>query len=113
MFWRRKTEQRGERDSDAQARPPAELPPRGELVPIRIVTENAVVDGWTHVGSERLSDLLNAEDMLSVSVEERPSPQTRPVSAEPNTSTPREPVIEYIVRCSSVDSSSTLLSPKR
>ena len=73
MFWRRKTEQRGERDSDAQARPPAELPPRGELVPIRIVTENAVVDGWTHVGSERLSDLLNAEDMLSVSVEERPT----------------------------------------
>jgi hypothetical protein len=73
MFWRRKTEQRGERDSGAQALPPAELPPRGELVPIRIVTENEVLDGWTHVGSERLSDLLNAEDMLSVSVEERPT----------------------------------------
>jgi hypothetical protein len=73
MFWRRKTEQRGERDPGALAEPPVAAQPHGELVPIRIVTENEVLDGWTHVGSERLSDLLNAEDMLSVSIEERPT----------------------------------------
>jgi hypothetical protein len=73
MFWRRKTEQPGERDPGALAPPPRDLPPHGELVPIRIVTEDEVLDGWTHVGSERLSDLLNGEDMLSVSrVEDQP-----------------------------------------
>jgi hypothetical protein len=72
MFWRRKTEQ--QEDPAAEAPPVVEPPPHGELVPIRIVTESEVLDGWTHVGSQRLSDLLNGEDMLSVSrVEERPT----------------------------------------
>ncbi len=74
MFWRRKTEQRGERDPGALAGPPVTAQPHGELVPIRIVTEDEVVVGWTRVGSERLSDLLNGEDMLSVSrVEDQPT----------------------------------------
>lgn len=74
MFWRRKAEQPDRRDPGAPPEPPVELPPRGELVPIRIVMEDEVLDGWAHVGPQRLSDLLNGEDILSVSrVEDEPT----------------------------------------
>jgi len=74
MFWRRKHDQQDERATDPQAVTAVDPPPRAELVPIRIYTENEILDGWTHLGSQRLSDLLNAEDMLSVSrVEDEPT----------------------------------------
>ncbi|MDQ2941730.1 MAG: hypothetical protein M3R05_06020, partial [Chloroflexota bacterium] len=58
----------------ALADPPVAAQPHGELVPIRIVTQDEVLDGWTRVGSERLSDLLNGEDMLSFSrVQDEPT----------------------------------------
>lgn len=66
MFWRRKHEQPDDVEPDALVGPIDEPPLHGELVPIRIYTEDAVLDGWTHVGSQRLSDVLNAEDVLSV-----------------------------------------------
>jgi hypothetical protein len=54
--------------------PRGEPPPRGELVPIRIFTGDEILEGWTHLGSQRMSDVLNAEDVLSVSrVEEEPT----------------------------------------
>ena len=67
MFWRRKHDQQDAGDRDAVDELTIEEPIHGELVPIRIFTENAILDGWTHVGSQRLSDILNAEDLLSVS----------------------------------------------
>jgi hypothetical protein len=51
-------------DDDALDSPPS----IGELAPIRIYTQDdRVIDGWTETGSQRLSDLLNAEDTLSIS----------------------------------------------
>jgi hypothetical protein len=68
-FWRRNN-QSVDPESD-----PSLLGPDGEssratgtLSPIRIYThDDGVIDGWTEVGNQRLSDLLNAEDTLSVS----------------------------------------------
>jgi hypothetical protein len=74
MFWRPKEKERGDPDAGGPAELNPDLPPHGELVPIRIFTEDEVVDGWTRVGSQRLSDMLNGEDMLSVSrVEDEPA----------------------------------------
>ncbi len=72
MFWRRKHEQRDDGEPDLVDEQTVEPPLHDdELVPIRIYTDTEVVDGWTHLGSQRLSDLLNAEDMLSVTRVER------------------------------------------
>jgi len=77
MFWRRRDQQQDRLEPpepDVAAAIPEAPQPHGELVPIRIYTEAEVVDGWTRLGSQRLSDLLNAEDILSVSrVDDQPS----------------------------------------
>lgn len=69
MFWRRQPPEPDDAEPEAVELPSNDLALHlhGDLVPIRIFTEDAVVDGWTQVGSHRLSDILNAEDMLSVS----------------------------------------------
>jgi hypothetical protein len=68
-FWRRNNEPVDPEDDPSLSEPSAEPSPAiGSLVPIRIYTlDDTVIDGWTEVGSQRLSDLLNAEDTLSVS----------------------------------------------
>jgi hypothetical protein len=74
MFWRRQPPEPDDAEPEALGEPSHDLALHGELVPIRIVTEDAVLDGWTQVGSQRLSDILNAEDVLSVSrVDHEPS----------------------------------------
>ncbi|MEP6680978.1 MAG: hypothetical protein ABJB65_05810 [Chloroflexota bacterium] len=71
MFWRRKAEQQEEPEQEPSPGLLVEpVAPRSDLVPIRIVMEDEVLDGWTHAGSQRMSDLLNGEDMLSVSLVE-------------------------------------------
>lgn len=63
MFWRRKAE-----DDLAEA-VDEEAPSQGsgDLAPVRIFTLDAVIDGWVRIGGQRLSDILNVEDLLSVS----------------------------------------------
>jgi hypothetical protein len=68
-FWRRNNESVDPEESPTESEPAAESSPViGSLAPIRIYTHgDGVIDGWMEVGSQRLSDLLNAEDTLSVS----------------------------------------------
>lgn len=77
MFWRRRDQEQDQQepaDTEVALTIPEAAMPHGDLVPIRIYTEAEVVDGWTRLGSQRLSDLLNAEDTLSVSrVDYQPS----------------------------------------
>lgn len=70
MFWRRRNERA--RDERSEEESPTDdalsVAPAGTLVPIRIYTmDDEVVDGWTRLGAQRLSDLLNGEDELGVS----------------------------------------------
>lgn len=49
---------------------PNEEPPErpgGGLEPVRIFTTDTIIDGWVDTGGQRLSDILSAEDLLSVS----------------------------------------------
>jgi hypothetical protein len=74
MFWRRQPPEPDDSEPETLEGPSHDLARHGELVPIRIFTEDEIVDGWTQVGSQRLSDILNAEDVLSVSrVDHEPS----------------------------------------
>ena len=46
------------------------------LAPVRIYTADATIDGWVHLAGQRLSDVLNVEELLSVSsVPFRPAQQ--------------------------------------
>jgi hypothetical protein len=58
MFWRRaRHNEEGEpRATDERA-----------LAPVRIYTLDGVIEGWVDIAHHRLSDLLNLEDLLSVS----------------------------------------------
>jgi hypothetical protein len=38
-----------------------------QLAPVRIYTIDGTIDGWVDIARQRLSDLLNLEDLLSVS----------------------------------------------
>ena len=75
MFFRRRHEQPSDEEpSDEEQgewlpyRTAQPVPPVGGLAAIRIYTQHdLVIDGWTRVGSQRLSDVLNGEDALSVS----------------------------------------------
>ena len=59
MFWRRRgSEPEGEAEEAAA---------RDALAPVRVYTTNATIDGWIDLQGQRLSDLLNVEDLLSVS----------------------------------------------
>ena len=59
MFWKRRAQQPEPRD---------EVPPGhgGKLAPIRVFTADSTVDGWVDLGGQRLSDVLNGEELLSV-----------------------------------------------
>lgn len=76
MFFFRRRDRRPDVDESAEqewvAPVPSEVDP---LVPVRIYTrDDTIVDGWTPLGSQRLSDLLNAEDELGISrVAEHPT----------------------------------------
>ena len=58
MFWKRR-EVRDDRDS---------VPADGvdELAPVRVFTSTSVIDGWVDLDGQRLSDVLNVEDLLSL-----------------------------------------------
>ena len=58
MFWRRSP--RGGKDPT----PPV---PEPTLAPVRIYTTDGTIEGWVDIARQRLSDLLNVEDLLSVS----------------------------------------------
>ena len=62
MFWRRKGSE-PEREP-AEARAPEG---RDALQPVLIYTPNATVQGWIDLRGQRLSDVLNVEELLSVS----------------------------------------------
>ena len=57
MFWKRKV---------AADREVAPAPPVGGLAAIHIFSSTAVIDGWVDLAGQRLSDVLNLEDLLSV-----------------------------------------------
>ncbi|HYI67446.1 MAG TPA: hypothetical protein VEW95_11015 [Candidatus Limnocylindrales bacterium] len=57
MFWKRKA-------AAGREAPPA--PPVGDLAAVRIFSPIAVIDGWVDLAEQRLSDVLNREDRLSV-----------------------------------------------
>lgn len=73
MFWRRKAENDLAEAVDENAPSQAS----GDLAPVRIFTLDAVIDGWVRIGGQRLSDILNVEDLLSVS-----SKQTEPLDSD-------------------------------
>lgn len=61
MFWRRK-------DPEEEREPAATADEtRTELAPVRIFTTDSTIDGWINLGGQRLSDVLNVEELLSVS----------------------------------------------
>ncbi len=60
MFWRSKDPEKEE-----SAAPADEV--RDHLAPVRIFTAESTVDGWIEIGGQRLSDVLNVEELLSVS----------------------------------------------
>jgi len=60
MFWKRKAQNR-----DRDPAIPGAV--GGKLAPIRIFTADATVDGWVDLAGQRLSDVLNGEELLSVS----------------------------------------------
>jgi hypothetical protein len=57
MFWKRRA---------GSSAPPAEESSAPELSPIRVYTADSIVDGWIEPVTERLSDVLNVVDSLSV-----------------------------------------------
>jgi len=59
MFWRRKAQ-----DFDPDPNP---TDVGAKLAPVRIFTADATVDGWVDLAGQRLSDVLNGEELLSVS----------------------------------------------
>lgn len=61
MFWRRKG---AEADQEPLATAEA---PRDTLAPMRIFTADSTIDGWIQLAGQRLSDVLNVEELLSVS----------------------------------------------
>jgi len=61
MFWKRRSSDEG---------PESERPSedtRGDLAPVRIFTIYTTIEGWVDLAGQRLSDVLNLEDLLSVS----------------------------------------------
>lgn len=46
---------------------PTETAVERQFAPVRIYTIDGTIDGWVDVARQRLSDLLNVEDLLSVS----------------------------------------------
>ena len=58
MFWKRKAEDG-----------PGPMAADGDdaLAPVRIYTADVTVDGWVDLAGQRLSDLLNVQELLSVS----------------------------------------------
>ena len=67
MFWKRK-------DAD---RPESVAASGGDaLAPVRIYTADDTIDGWVYLAGQRLSDVLNVEELFSVSsVPIRPAQQ--------------------------------------
>lgn len=62
MFWWRR-----EADDQREAAPgPAETS-GDDLAPVRIFTADSILDGWVQLLGQRLSDVVNVEDLLSVS----------------------------------------------
>jgi hypothetical protein len=57
MFWKRKAADKPE--------PPASSDDSG-LAPVRIYTAEAIIGGWVDLAGQRLSDLLNTEEVLDV-----------------------------------------------
>ena len=61
MFWKRK-------DSDDEGEPTAVDDVPGDLAPVRIFTVDTIIEAWIDLpGGQRLSDILNVEELLSVS----------------------------------------------
>ena len=60
MFWKRKVQELGPEEA-VGARPGT------KLAPIRIFTADMTIDGWVDLAGQRLSDVLNGEELLSVS----------------------------------------------
>ena len=60
MFWRRKS-------SNEAREPAATLGGMGGLAPVRILTADSTIEGWINLAGQRLSDVLNLEELLSVS----------------------------------------------
>ena len=56
MFWKRPSPEPE----------PSPSEPRPSLEPVRIFTPDAIINGWVEAGGQRLSDILSAEDLLSV-----------------------------------------------
>ena len=65
MFWRRNR-------SDDPKRGTSEHDSRAVLQPVRIFTTDSTIAGWIDIAGQRLSDVLNVEDLLSVSRSDRP-----------------------------------------
>jgi hypothetical protein len=67
MFWKRKDADRPESVTASGGDP---------LAPVRIYTVDTTIDGWVYLTGQRLSDVLNVEDLLSVAmVSSQPSDQ--------------------------------------
>ena len=62
MFWKRRHE--------SEPEPVAGQP--SELEPVRIYTADAVIEGWVNLRHQRLSDVLNIEELLSVAPNPHP-----------------------------------------
>ena len=60
MFWKRKAQDREPDEAISGAG-------SGKLAPVRIFTADSTVDGWVDLAGQRLSDVLNGEELLSVS----------------------------------------------
>ena len=58
MFWKRKDADRPESVAASGGEP---------LAPVRVYTADATIDGWVYLAGQRLSDVLNVEELLSVS----------------------------------------------
>lgn len=56
MFWKRKGT-----DDDRESAPAVD-----ELAAVRIFTSQSVIDGWVDLAGQRLSDVLNVEELLSI-----------------------------------------------
>ena len=66
MFWKRRVRERGP-DEDIGAGTGS------KLARVRIFTADATVDGWVDLAGQRLSDVLNGEELLSVSHKSDPT----------------------------------------
>lgn len=66
MFWRRRESERVNQSDAEQA---SDTP----LTPIRVFTAADTIDGWVDLDRQRLSDVLNAEELLSVARSPQPS----------------------------------------